>query len=245
MKVACRAGQLAITVTLALWGLGAPAQSTADPGAQAYPGMLVWQGPTVCTLGFVEPSRRLALTTGHCDGQFPVTDSRGQAVGSVVVARHNRTDTTELERSTLATEYEVMALAPTVTVSDVLPTGRPLQSAPSFHAQSGLPVCQFSTTTGQRCGRVGPVSGGRFVMTEMPGENGGCDGPVYVLTDDNRATVVGLCDGVAGSAPQAESWQAVMQQLYLDTRDLGPPQLHLVGRTAQVVWPQNPDRPST
>ena len=43
-------------------------------------------------------------------------------------------------------------------------------------------------------------------------------GPVYALTDDNGAVIVGLFEGMWGSAPEMESWQAVMQQVYIDGR---------------------------
>ncbi len=43
-------------------------------------------------------------------------------------------------------------------------------------------------------------------------------GPVYALTDDNGAVIVGLFEGMWGAAPEMESWQAVMQQVYIDGR---------------------------
>lgn len=44
------------------------------------------------------------------------------------------------------------------------------------------------------------------------------DGPVYALTDDGNAVIVGLFEGMVRSSPQFESWQAVMAQVYVDGR---------------------------
>jgi hypothetical protein len=56
---------------------------------------------------------------------------------------------------------------------------------------------------------------------DIPGTSTGrhdIGGPVYALTDDNRAVIVGLFDGMRRSVPGAESWQAIMHQLYVDLR---------------------------
>ncbi|MGZ4582802.1 MAG: hypothetical protein ACXVYI_00320 [Mycobacterium sp.] len=41
------------------------------------------------------------------------------------------------------------------------------------------------------------------------------------MTIDDAAVIVGLIEGMQGSVPAVESWQAVMQQLYIDTRSDG------------------------
>ncbi len=42
-------------------------------------------------------------------------------------------------------------------------------------------------------------------------------GPVYAVTDDGGAAMVGLYEGMWRSAPALETWQAVMRQPYLDS----------------------------
>lgn len=118
----------------------------------------------------------------------------------------------------LPVEYEVIALGPGVVASDVLPTGRQLRSAPGLRAQPGLPVCQFRRAAGQRCGSISSVGNGRFIIADVAVDSRDFGGPVYALTDDNAAVIVGLFEGMWGSAPAMESWQAVMQQVYIDGR---------------------------
>lgn len=222
-----------LMTTLALGCLAAPTQAAADPGPRIYPGMTVWQGATRCVVGFVEPSLRIAMTSGGCDGESPVTDSRGGTVGAVVVARHNITGTAALDGSSRAVEYEAIGVDPAVAAADTLPDGRRLRLDPASRVEAGAAVCVLQSSAVQRCGHVTAVGGGRFTMADLRAEqaapDGGC-GPVYTLADDGRATIVGLCDGADGAALRAESWRAVMQQLFVDTRDAGAPQPLLVGR---------------
>ncbi|WP_156749363.1 hypothetical protein [Mycobacterium sp. 1165196.3] len=49
-------------------------------------------------------------------------------------------------------------------------------------------------------------------------------GPVYTLTNDNNAVIVGLVEGTWKSSPQIESWQAVMAQVYIDSHTYSPQQ---------------------
>jgi hypothetical protein len=147
----------------------------------------------------------------------------------------------DLDTSDTATppvEYEVIALAPAVTATDVLPTGRHLREAPTLDAQQGLPVCQFRVSVGQRCGSIGPVSNGRFEIADMAVDNRDFGGPVYALTDDGDAAIVGLYEGMWRSTPELESWRAVMRQLYIDShsrseqRPQPPSEVRLAGRIA-------------
>ncbi len=70
----------------------------------------------------------------------------------------------------------------------------------------------------------------------MAVDNRDFGGPVYALTDDGGAVMVGLYEGMWEAAPELETWQAVMRQLYLDSRLPAAPQppseLRLVGRVA-------------
>ncbi len=68
-------------------------------------------------------------------------------------------------------------------------------------------------------------------------------GPVYSLTDDNNAVIVGLVEGTWRSAPQIESWQAVMAQVYIDSHTYSPqqqpPALRMIGRHTALLGRRN------
>src|SRR5205085_4388293 len=130
-----------------------------------FPGMEIHQDPHVCTLAFVDPGSRMAFTAGHCRGDGPVTDRDKNVIGQLAAFR----DTTP-SGSTVATDesiddYEAIALAANVTVSNVLPGGRPLVSKPGLVVAPGQPVCHFGITTGETCGTVESANNGWFTMT--------------------------------------------------------------------------------
>ncbi|OBG27595.1 hypothetical protein [Mycobacterium sp. 852002-51057_SCH5723018] len=221
MEATCgRYFRSAIAVAFTIMCAGACAPAGASPGATVYPGMQIYQGGTACMVGFVEPRLRVALSTGQCDEGSLVTDRDKNLLGTVVVARRQTSGDVSAEVAA-AVEYEVIAVAPDVAATDLLPTGRHLHSTPALSAQQGLPVCQFRVAGGQKCGTVGPVSNGRFVIADMAVDSRDFGGPVYALTDDNGAMIVGLYEGMWRSAPAIESWQAVMAQVYIDTRARG------------------------
>jgi len=210
--------RLAIAFALALTASGAPGQADASPGPSAFPGMEIHQGNAVCMVGLVEPKLRIALTTGQCDGGASVvTDRDGNVIGSVLVARRQATTDAAADSAMQPVEYEVVALAPEVNATDLLPIGRRLRSSPDLRAEPGLSVCQLRSSTGQACGSVGSVSNGRFVLADVAADGHDLGGPVYALTDGGDAIIVGLFEGTWRSTPEVESWQAVMQQLCVDT----------------------------
>jgi len=223
---------IAIGVAVALVTFGAPGRVHADPGVTVFPGMEIRQGSAVCVVGFVEPRARIALTTGKCDGGAIATDSHANVVGTVMLARRNTANESAPDGAIPGINYEVIKLAAGVTPSQMLPAGRQLQSAPGLRALPGLPVCHFGLSTGQTCGRVDSIGNGRFVISDMAADKFG--GPVYALTDDNHAVIVGLLDGTSGALPEAESWQDVMKQLYLDIRPPSSQQLPAEVRT--ISW---------
>lgn len=224
-KLGRRWYRLAITSALTTMLCAAPGQAAADPGAAVFPGMEIRQGDTVCMVGLVEPRLRVAVTSGQCDGgKSTVTDRDRKPIGSVILGRRQIEADAGADTSMLPVEYEVIAIAPEVTASDVLPTGRHLGSAPGLRAQPGMPVCQLRSATGQRCGSVSSVSNGRFAVTDMGFDNRDFGGPVYTLTNDNNAVIVGLVEGTWKSSPQIESWQAVMAQVYIDSHTYNPQQ---------------------
>jgi hypothetical protein len=192
-------------------------------------------------VGFVETRLRVALTTGQCAGGPLVTDRDRHLVGAVLLARKTGADVVAADAAMLPVEYEVIVLAPDVGATDVLPTGRHLRDAPALAAQRGLPVCQFRMSAGQTCGVVGPVSNGRFAIAGAEVgtavDNGDFGGPVYALTEGNGAAMVGLFEGSRGSAPELESWRAVMAQLYIDCRSRGGQRAPVPVRLAGAVLP--------
>ncbi len=234
----CRRGRLAIAFAFAVMVVGSASPASANPGVTVFPGMEIRQGGTVCMVGFVEPRLRVAITSGQCgSGESGVTDHDGNPVGTVVLARRQAADDAAANGAMLPVEYEVIALGPTATASDVLPTGRQLRSAPDLRAQPGLAVCQFRRAVGQRCGSISSVSNDRFMIADVAVDSRDFGGPVYALTDDNGAVIVGLFEGMWGSAPEMESWQAVMQQVYIDGRAQNqqqqpPGEARMIGRRA-------------
>lgn len=220
-------------MAIALVALGAAAPAAAKPGVTVFPGMEIHQGAMVCTVGFVETRLRIAVSAGRCDEGSTVTDSKNNVVGTVMLARRGTVNEPAAADSAAGVEYEVITLAPEVIATELLPSGRQLQSTPGFSVQPGLPVCHAGILSGQVCGRVSSVGNDGFAIADMTADQRGLGGPVYALTEDNGAVVVGLLDGVRGSTLWAQSWQAVMRQLYVDARSAGPiqpPLGHTIGR---------------
>lgn len=232
-----RCCRFAIAVAFVVMVLGAPGQAGADPVVTVFPGMEIDQGSAVCMVGMVEPRLRIALTTGECDdGKSLVTDRDHNAIGAVVLSRRQNLEDAAAGTVSSPVGYEVIALAPGVAANDQLPTGRPLRSEPGMRAEPGMRVCQFRSSAGQRCGLVGSVTASGFVVDDMA--FGTCEkrdfgAPVYTLTEDGGALIVGMVEGLWKSSPQIESWQAVMRQVYLDGSSRGPqqtaPTLHPIG----------------
>ncbi|KZS67417.1 hypothetical protein A4G26_08555 [Mycobacterium kansasii] len=223
----------AVAIAIALVALSAPAPAAAKPGVTVFPGMEIHQGAMVCTVGFVEPRLRIAVSAGRCDEGSTVTDSKENVVGTVMLARRGTVNEPAAADSAAGVEYEVITLAPEVIASELLPGGRQLQPIPGFSVQPALPVCHAGISSGQVCGRVSSVGNDGFAIADMTADQRDLGGPVYTLTDDNRAVIVGLLDGARGSTLWAYSWQAVMRQLYIDARSAGPiqpPLGHTIGR---------------
>jgi hypothetical protein len=68
--------------------------------------------------------------------------------------------------------------------------------------------------TGESCGTVEAVNNGWFTMTNgVVSQKGDSGGPVYVLTDDGRAVIVGMFNSTWGQFPAAVSWPTTDQQI--------------------------------
>ena len=207
----------AVAGAAALLSLAPIASADAGP-ALVSPGMEIRQGGTMCTLGFVDPVQRIAFSAGHCNASGPVTDRNGRFVGVVTTARDNTPDGTVVRTDQVISDYETISLASDVTVSSILPGGRTLLADATAPLAAGQPVCHFGIVTGESCGTIERVNNGWFTMTNgVVSQKGDSGGPVYTLTDNGKAVIIGLFNSTWGSLPAAVSWQATGQQLAQDT----------------------------
>ena len=189
----------------------APAQAT--PGVLVYPGMEVRQGTNVCTLGFVDPQPRVAFTAGHCRGSGAVNDRDGNPVGTQAAFRDNTPDGATVDTNYQIADREAISPAPDVAANHTLPSARQLISDPAIVPVVGLPVCHFGVITGESCGTIQAVNNGWFTMANgVVSQRGDSGGPVYNLTPDGRAAIVGMFNSTWGQYPAAVSWQVASQQ---------------------------------
>jgi hypothetical protein len=194
-----------------------PMTADAGPGVAVYPGMEIRQEKNVCTLGFVDVQTRTGFTAGHCRGSGPVTDRDGNVVGHQTLFRDNTPDGATVATDHLIADWEAIALAPDVDLNSVLPGGRALAVDPTVVPQQGEKVCHFGVVTGESCGTVEAVNNGWFTMTNgVVSQKGDSGGPVYVLTGDGRAVIIGMFNSTWGQFPAAVSWQAADQQIRED-----------------------------
>ncbi len=205
-----------------------PAQ--ADPGVVIFPGMEILQGTNVCTLGFVDPHRRVAYTAGHCRADGMVRDTGGSFVGSQASFRDNTPDGATIDTNYQIADWEAISVAPDAVVNDVLPGGRVLVADSAVAPSPGLPVCHFGVVTGESCGTIQAVYNGWFTMANgVVSQKGDSGGPVYFVTPDGRAAIVGMFNSTWGEYPAAVAWQVVSQQASQDvvsatSGNLGPVQ---------------------
>lgn len=181
------------------------------------PGMEIRQDSVLCTLGFVDAVSRVAYSAGHCRGSGLVTDRDGRFIGVVTSSRDNTPDGTVVRTDQVISDYQTISLAPGVTVNNVLPGGRTLFADPGMALTPGQPVCHFGVVTGESCGTIERVNNGWFTMANgVVSQKGDSGGPVYTLTEDGHAVLIGLFNSTWGRLPAAVSWQATNQQLRAD-----------------------------
>jgi hypothetical protein len=189
----------------------APAQG--DPGVVVYPGMEIIQGTNVCTLGYVDPGARVAFTAGHCRADGRVSDKNGNFIGHQAFFRDNTPNGATVDTNHQIADWEAISLAPDVTVNSTLPGGRALVSDPAIVPTTGLPICHFGVITGESCGNIQAVYNGWFTMANgVVSQKGDSGGPVYSITPDGRAAIVGMFNSTWGQFPAAVSWQIANQQ---------------------------------
>ena len=196
--------------------------AAADGSVQVFPGMEIRQGTTVCTLGFVDSAARIGYSAGHCRGTGAVTDRDGRFIGTVATARDNTPDGTVVRTDEVISDYETINLAADVTVSTALPGGRQLVVDPGAPLAAGQPICHFGVVSRESCGTVERVNNGWFTMTNgVVSNKGDSGGPVYTVTDNGVAVMIGLFNSTWGVLPAAVSWRATGQQLSEDSGQAG------------------------
>lgn len=195
----------------------APAHAAPVP---VFPGMEIRQDTNVCTLGFVDLQTRVGYTAGHCRGSGAVTDRGSAFIGGVTAFRDSTPDGATVSTNDMIFDYATIALAPDVQANNILPGGRMLVFDPAVVVHPGQPICHFGVVTGESCGRVEAVNNGWFTMAQgVVSQKGDSGGPVYFVTPDNRAAIVGLFNSTWGDLPAAITWTALRQQADEDLRN--------------------------
>jgi hypothetical protein len=194
-----------------------PVPAKADP-VVVFPGMEIHQDNRVCTLGYVDPSLKIAFTAGHCrGGAGVVTDKGGNVIGRLAAFRDNTPSGTTVATDQLITDYEAIVLDNNVMANNILPGGRPLISDPGLAVAPGQPVCHFGVVTGETCGTVESVNNGWFTMSHgVLSHNGDSGGPVYLAANSGPGQMLGIFNSVWGDLPAAVSWRATSDEVRED-----------------------------
>ncbi|HEU4361297.1 MAG TPA: hypothetical protein VFR27_07275 [Mycobacterium sp.] len=200
---------------------GWPAANVRADPVLVFPGMEIRQDNHVCTLGYVDPSLRVAFTAGHCRGSGAVTDRDGNLIGQLATFRDNTPSGTTVNTDQVIADYEAIVLADDIALNDILPGGRRLEADPDAQVQPGEAICHFGIVTGESCGTVERVNNGWFTMSNgVVSQKGDSGGPVYVLSGAGPARIVGVFNSVWGDYPAAVAWSAISQQV---REDVGVP----------------------
>jgi hypothetical protein len=194
-----------------------PVPAKADP-VVVFPGMEIHQDNRVCTLGYVDPSLKIAFTAGHCrGGAGVVTDKGGNVIGRLAAFRDNTPSGTTVATDQLITDYEAIVLDNNVMANNILPGGRALISDPGLAVAPGQPVCHFGVVTGETCGTVESVNNGWFTMSHgVLSHNGDSGGPVYLAANSGPGQMLGIFNSVWGDLPAAVSWRATSDEVRED-----------------------------
>ena len=150
--------------------------------------------------------------------------------------RDNTPDGATIDTNHQIADWEAISLAPDVAVNNILPGGRQLVADPAVVPPVGLPVCHFGVITGESCGTIQAVNNGWFTMANgVVSQKGDSGGPVYIVTPDGRAVIIGMFNSTWGQYPAAVSWQVASQQAREDV---------ISAASASLAAPPAPPRPS-
>ncbi|REO68814.1 hypothetical protein, partial [Mycobacterium tuberculosis] len=167
--------------------------------------------------GYVDPALKIAFTAGHCRGGGAVTSRDYKVIGHLRAFRDNTPSGSTVATHELIADYEAIVLADDVTASNILPSGRALESRPGVVLHPGQAVCHFGVSTGETCGTVESVNNGWFTMSHgVLSEKGDSGGPVYLAPDGGPAQIVGIFNSVWGGFPAAVSWRSTSEQVHAD-----------------------------
>lgn len=211
-------GTIALSVAIATLGFGPPSAVAKADSPMVYPGMEIRQDTHLCTLGYVDAALKMAFTAGHCRGGGVVTDKDRNPIGHLKSFRDTIPSGTTVTLDQPMDDYEAIVLDDNVVISNVLPGGRPLQSAPGTVIRQGEPVCHFGVITGETCGTVEHVNNGWFTMSNgVQSHRGDSGGPIYLAPNGGPGQIIGIFNSLWGDLPAAVTWHATSQQVREDT----------------------------
>lgn len=185
-------------------GLGVPRHGNPSGQPRLHPGLR-------------RPSSENRVYRGHCRGGGAVTSRDYKVIGHLRAFRDNTPSGSTVATHELIADYEAIVLADDVTASNILPSGRALESRPGVVLHPGQAVCHFGVSTGETCGTVESVNNGWFTMSHgVLSEKGDSGGPVYLAPDGGPAQIVGIFNSVWGGFPAAVSWRSTSEQVHAD-----------------------------
>lgn len=206
----------AVVIAAGLVPASSPQAAHADP-VLVSPGMEIHQDSHRCTLGYVDPTLRVAFTAGHCRGSGPVLNKDGALIGNLATFRDNTPSGASVSTDQVIADYEAIVLTDDVAANNVLPGGRTLGSDPGLVVSPGEPVCHFGVVTGESCGTVEQVNNGWFTMSHgIVNDRGDSGGPVYIGAPGGSSLIVGIFTSTWGDLPAAVSWRDTTQQVRED-----------------------------
>lgn len=115
--------------------------------------------------GLRRPSSENRVYRGALSGRGAVTSRDYKVIGHLRAFRDNTPSGSTVATHELIADYEAIVLADDVTASNILPSGRALESRPGVVLHPGQAVCHFGVSTGETCGTVESVNNGWFTMS--------------------------------------------------------------------------------
>lgn len=158
-------------------------------------------GTNTCTVGFIDASRAIAYTAGHCatDGKHQATTRSGTLLG------YTYPDASRPEAPTQTIDdargLAAVALVPGIATTNTLPNGTKLtgMAIAANRVNPGDRACFYGAkTAATECGTVLTVND-KTIITTIPSQQGDSGGPAYL--DDG--TLIGLMVRIRTSTGQS------------------------------------------